>query len=359
MQLQGSAKPLPAKANVGTTIDLFTILFALWLLSGVFIDGYAHGHIDETLETFFTPWHAVLYSGFLACAIWFAWLTYRNYRLGYRGIEAIPHGYGSGVAGALIFAFGGVSDMIWHLIFGIEVGIEALYSPSHLCLFVGGTLIVFSPFKRAWLIRTEGGEASPRFVQLLPALVSIAFATSFTAFFAMNFWAFAYEFPYQSYQEWVNGTGSGTMNHYLYDMGRVQGISDILITNAILIIPILWLLKGWNPPFGSLTLMLTLPLVFMSVLDGFDNYFMIAVGIISGLAADLVWRILQIPREGLKTQLFLGLLSAFIWGLYFLVIHIYDRVAWEPEFWGGAIFLAALSSVVFSKLSNAETIKQS
>ncbi len=353
MELQGSVNPLPAKAYVGTTIDLFTILFGLWLLSGVFIDGYAHSHIDSTLETFFTPWHAMLYSGFLACAIWFAWLTYRNYRLGWRGIEAIPHGYGSGIVGALIFAFGGVSDMIWHTIFGIEVGIAALYSPSHLCLFAGGTLIVFSPFKRAWLNRIAGGEASPRFVQFLPALVSIAFATSFTAFFAMNFWAFINEFPSHSNQLWGDGSSD-----YLYDMGRVQGIANILITNAILIIPVLWLLKGWNPPFGSLTLLLTIPLVFMSVLDGFDNYFMIAVGIVSGLTADLVWRVLRITREGAGTQLFLGLLSALIWGLYFLIIHINDRLAWEPEFWGGAIFLAALCSVVLGKLSNTETVKQ-
>ncbi|WP_199618259.1 hypothetical protein [Paenibacillus alkalitolerans] len=343
------------KARVGTTIDFFTILFALWLLSGVFIDGYAHGHIDETLETFFTPWHAILYSGFVACALWFAWLTYRNYRLGWRGSEAIPLGYGSGIAGVLIFAFGGVSDMIWHIIFGIETGIEALYSPSHLCLFVGGTLIVYSPFKRAWIKRSAEGAASPSFVQLLPALVSLAFATSFTAFFAMNFWAFIYGHPTQGYNEWVMGLGGGErVQHYLYDQGRVQGIADILITNAILIIPMLVLLKRWNPPFGSFTLLMTVPMIFMSVLDGFDDYSMIAVGIVSGLTADLVWRVLRMTRNGWKLHLFMGLLSALVWGLYFLVIEIISNVSWEPEFWGGAIFLAALSSLVFGKLSTAE-----
>lgn len=345
----------PIKARMVSAIDYLTIFFALWLLSGVFVDGYAHGHIDETLETFFTPWHALLYSGFVACAAWFAWLTYRNYRLGWRGRGAIPQGYGSGVIGVLIFAFGGVFDMIWHLIFGIEVGIEALYSPSHLFLFVGGTLIVASPLKRAWVNRTEERETSPRFMQLLPALVSLAFATSFIAFFAMNFWAFNQGYPSQEYNERLMSLGGMRLQHYMYEQGRVQGISNILITNAILIIPVVWLLKRWNPPLGSFTLLMTIPTVFMSVLEGFNNYSMIAVGIIAGLTADLIWRLLRMTPVGLRTHFFLGLLSAIIWSLYFLIIELHGSVAWEPEFWGGAIVLATLSSVVFDKLSIVNT----
>src|SRR5437588_240720 len=36
-----------------------------WLIGGVYLDGWAHRH-RANLETFFTPWHAVLYAGFLA-----------------------------------------------------------------------------------------------------------------------------------------------------------------------------------------------------------------------------------------------------------------------------------------------------
>jgi hypothetical protein len=52
--------------------------------------------------------------------------------------------------------------------------------------------------------------------------------------------------------------------------------------------------------------------------------------------------------------MFLGIFSAFIWGLYFLIIELHSKVAWEPEFWGGAIVLATLSSIVFSNLGSAE-----
>jgi hypothetical protein len=38
-----------------------------WLIGGLYLDGWAHIHVPA-LETFFTPWHAVLYSGYLAGA---------------------------------------------------------------------------------------------------------------------------------------------------------------------------------------------------------------------------------------------------------------------------------------------------
>ena len=38
----------------------FTV-FSLWAVTGLFLDGWSHNH--HRPETFFTPWHAVLYSG--------------------------------------------------------------------------------------------------------------------------------------------------------------------------------------------------------------------------------------------------------------------------------------------------------
>jgi hypothetical protein len=356
MERQGQSAP-SAQAPVGQAIDLVTILFALWLLSGVFIDGYAHSHIDETLETFFTPWHAVLYSGYLASSGWLAWLLIRNYRLGLRGMRAIPAGYGTGVVGAILFAIGGVGDMIWHIVFGIEVGIEALYSPSHLFLFAGGTLIVLSPFKRAWHERGPGpGESGvePGFRQLLPALLSLAFAASFTAFFAMNFWAFGHDYASQHYNAWrLTVSFDRSMQDYLYGTSRVMGILNILVTNAILFIPVLWLLKRWQPPPGSFTLLWTVPLVFMTILSGWSDAYMIVVGTGAGIAADLIWRFMPARLAYAKPYGLLAALSAVMWSGYFWAIDQNGYLAWEPEFWGGAIVLAAMSSAALAKLSEA------
>jgi hypothetical protein len=57
--------------------DLVTELLGLWLLLAVFLDGWAHLHLPG-LETFFTPWHAALYSGMLATAAWTGAVIWRN-----------------------------------------------------------------------------------------------------------------------------------------------------------------------------------------------------------------------------------------------------------------------------------------
>ena len=43
------------------------MLCGLWMITGLYIDGWAHG--AEKPETFFTPWHLVLYSGFGAAVL--------------------------------------------------------------------------------------------------------------------------------------------------------------------------------------------------------------------------------------------------------------------------------------------------
>src|SRR5581483_11876177 len=50
----------------GRRFDLIVAVLSLWILAGLYLDGSAHHHIPDLIETFFTPWHAVLYSGFAA-----------------------------------------------------------------------------------------------------------------------------------------------------------------------------------------------------------------------------------------------------------------------------------------------------
>ncbi|KRE45130.1 hypothetical protein ASG92_12450 [Arthrobacter sp. Soil736] len=57
--------------------DLVTELLGLWLVLAVFLDGWAHLNLPS-LETFFTPWHAALYSGMLATAAWTAVVIWRT-----------------------------------------------------------------------------------------------------------------------------------------------------------------------------------------------------------------------------------------------------------------------------------------
>jgi hypothetical protein len=61
------------------------------LVGGVYADGWAHLNIGG-LETFFTPWHAVLYGGFGLLVAWLAGMVLRRRRAGW--LERVPMGYG-------------------------------------------------------------------------------------------------------------------------------------------------------------------------------------------------------------------------------------------------------------------------
>ena len=40
------------------------IVAMLWFFIGAWIDSSAHTYLIDDIETFFTPWHGVLYSGY-------------------------------------------------------------------------------------------------------------------------------------------------------------------------------------------------------------------------------------------------------------------------------------------------------
>jgi hypothetical protein len=61
---KGSGRPLTQRE------ELLGMVFGLWTILGLFLDGWAHSHGKP--ESFFSPWHGVLYSGFFAAAVWAA-----------------------------------------------------------------------------------------------------------------------------------------------------------------------------------------------------------------------------------------------------------------------------------------------
>ena len=111
----------------------------LWTVSGLYLDGWSH--IADKPETFFTPWHGMLYSGFLAGVVW----SLREARR--QGSVAIDDRLST--AGIIIFGAGMGGDFLWHQLYGIEVDIEALVSPTHLLLMTGGILLASGPFRSA------------------------------------------------------------------------------------------------------------------------------------------------------------------------------------------------------------------
>lgn len=324
--------------------DLITALFSAWLLIGLFIDGWAHNNLP-TLETFFTPWHAALYSGFLATAMWTGWLVFRGIRRGLTPSVAIPIGYGLGVVGAIAFGVAGIADFVWHSLLGIEVSIEALLSPPHLVLLTAGLLMATSPLRAAW------SSADPRTIswgRFLPPLLSLTLATAAVAFF------FQYVSAFLSRHATVldaaalaSPAGSGTA-----ETSQIVGIMSVLVTNLILMAPVLLILRRWQPTFGSVTFLFTAVGAMMASQHEFEVGVTVIAALVGGLAADvLIHRYRPSPNRPGPHRVVAVALPAVLWTTYFALLDLQFGVAWVTELWAGTIVLAVLSGLALSLLT--------
>ena len=127
----GQTRNTPPGPALEWTISGLSLTF----VSGLYLDGWAH--IRELPETFFTPWHAVIYVSFFALAGVLGQTAWRGRRSGAPWRLALPMGYGLAGIGAAVFLAAGLADLVWHEVFGIEADLEALYSPPHLLLAAG------------------------------------------------------------------------------------------------------------------------------------------------------------------------------------------------------------------------------
>ncbi|MGH2720793.1 MAG: hypothetical protein ACRDJO_04210 [Actinomycetota bacterium] len=159
----------PERPAASAAFTWGVVLVSALLVAGLYVDLWAHSH-GRVDQSFFTPWHAMLYGGYTVAAAYLAFATLRSRRRGLPLRWSLPEGYGLSLLGAAIFALAGAGDMAWHMAFGIEMGVDALFSPSHLALATGGTLIVAGPFRAAL--------SRPATARRLPAALSLAFTLS-------------------------------------------------------------------------------------------------------------------------------------------------------------------------------------
>jgi hypothetical protein len=118
---------------------------SFWIASGFFLDAWAHGHVP--IESFFTPYHGVFYSGMLAMVLVLAAFALHNRARGYGWGGCIPRSYRLALLGIPIFLVAGIGDMLWHALLGIEEGVDALLSPTHQALGLGIFFLASGPIR--------------------------------------------------------------------------------------------------------------------------------------------------------------------------------------------------------------------
>jgi hypothetical protein len=131
------------------------------MIVGLELDAFKHA-TDPNLETFFTPWHAIMYAGMALCGGVIGFFIRRNLKAGAPSlVAAVPKGFHGAVWGLGFLLVSGAIDTVWHTSFGIEKGLEILLSPSHLGIISGMFLVASAPVSMLWKQASNHRLATP------------------------------------------------------------------------------------------------------------------------------------------------------------------------------------------------------
>jgi hypothetical protein len=333
------------KAIGGLWFDWAVVMLGLLFLGGAYLDGWAHNH-GRVDESFFTIWHAFFYAGFALVALLLGSALAINRSRGLPWHAALPAGYHLSLLGVLIFAAGGVGDLIWHELFGVEQNLEAVISPSHLMLGLGMGLIVSGPLRVAW----QRTEAEITWANLGPALLSLTALISTFTFFMM------YSHPL------FNNVGGLRHREFAGNVGQMAGVTSSIVISALLVGPVLLAMRRWQLPAGSLTLVWGINTVAMALIGWHHDYTLFLMGamLLAAVVADLLrsgWRLG--PANQRRMRLWAFLAPALLITAFFVAQSFTEGTGWSVHLWTGAVVLSGtavwlLSYLVFPPAIPAE-----
>ena len=311
--------------------DWTMIAVCTWLIAGLYADAWAHNHLP--IDNFFTPWHAILYSGLCAVALFLVGAFVRNRIRGYTLLQAMPPGYKLSLLGVALFFISGIGDLLWHLAFGIEKNIDAALSPTHIGIVISSVLIFSGPYRSAWRRSNTGAKIG--LFPLLPMLLSLTYTLSAITVITQIAHPFVNLWPSFSQQ----------------DPFTIQALAvvSILLQTIILMGLVLLTIRRWNLPFGSFTFLLTLNITLLSFMQ--DTYVLIIVAILAGLCADMLYRWLNpsIKRPA-DLRIFAFFMPVELYLLYFLALKLTTGVNWTIHLWLGTTFVAGIASFLLTFL---------
>ena len=347
--------------------DLITMLLAIWPITAMFFDGLGHNNRTGQ-ESFFSISHLFVYSGATVTALWLTWVVVKHQQAA--GVEvkklmidfaAIPVGYGVALIGLGILTLAGPADLIWHEIYGFEVGVDAIYSPPHLALFFGVLLVTSTGIRSMW----AKPDIAPDLKTFAPVILSAAlfigvsgFITMYLSAFMTNvtpttdFWNDLANFNDVRSDQAIDVNSGLALygdDKWPYNFYSVShGIASMVITGLIVLGPTLLILRRWRVPFGAFTLIYTAFGLWVNIMSEYRDIVLIVPLILAGLTADLLQQRLGMARKDGRVSLG-GIrvagtaIAAVLWLSYWAVLALDKGIGWPPTLWVGALMVAIMT----------------
>jgi hypothetical protein len=322
--------PIPRPAPRASGFDWAATALSLLFLGGVYLDGWAHSH-GRVDETFFTPWHAVLYSGFFAMMSLLVGRATYGLLKGARGRAVVPDGYALSLAGVTLWFVGGPFDLAWHSVFGFEADVEALLSPAHTLLALGLALMTSGPLRAA--LRRPAG----RWRDEVPMMLSLACLVANLTFFT--------QIAHPIANLWAAGRGTDDVTEL--------GIVSMLLTTVILVAPLLLLLRHGRLPQGAVTIVVGLDCIATGFLFDHGPYPLVPVVfmVAAAVAGDLLRAALRpSPARPAALRWFAALLPALLQVGYFAALATTVGIGYTAHLWIGMVVFAGVVGWLLSYL---------
>jgi hypothetical protein len=331
-------------------LDYAVGICSVWISSGFFLDAWAHGHVP--IESFFTPYHAAFYTGMLAMMIVFAAFVARNRMRGYGWRECLPPGYRLAVLGIPIFFAAGIGDMMWHLLLGVEEGVDALLSPSHQALGLGLFLLAAGPIRSVLADRVNSTTIS-RQLPLVLGLASWLILVHFGTAYAFDPGAGSTNAPPSIAHFSSDYMTSIAIGYYKISTGLLTTILQALIVSAFA----LWAASRIALRPGSYTLLFLIGNI--PVAAAFTNATpLLVVTILASLAAGIVAdglaaRLDPQPERARAYRIFAFAVPMAYSGTYLLATLVADHLWWDWNIALGAWLWTGIIGFALSLIGTA------
>ena len=316
------------------------LALGIWVLLGAIVDIHAHNH-GQVDETFFTPFHLLMYSGVAANGLFYVVMQYRNVGRGHRLLQALPQGYLLSFGGVLLFGLGGVLDLVWHELFGFEAGIDALVSPSHLVLVTSGILFM------SGALRSFLAEEGPRhgwqalFPPIAAVLMVLILGTLFTGY--NNVWS--------QVDRYVTIDPEDDSRK----LAEAYTVATVLIPAGLMTGALLYLRQRMVLPVGAVTFLLVvnaLAMFYIRLEDTAPHAAVLLAPLLAGLAGD--WLLARpasaspLPALRLCATLVPFLMT---FGL-FVILQLTAGIWWSTHMWVGVSCMAGAVGLGLAGLVN-------
>jgi hypothetical protein len=296
--------------------------------------------MDGRIRIWALLWKHFLLPGMLCCitatAVLLLGKLFFNHRKGYSWKRALPREYMFTLWGLGIAFAAGFGDMFWHGIFGIEEGIEALLSPTHLLLAVGGAVVVSGPLHAIWY-----RDRSSHFLHTWVVVLSFAYLLMTLGFMLQFLHPFNFPWPAQSF-----------LSQYPIDsdIAGGLGIANAVVFTTVFMGLLLATMRNFRFPLGSMTLILGLNALTMTLMHG-QYYEFILTTVIAGIYIDVLYKQMASLEIKAKHLRWFGFLApAALFTVYTATIMVADSTPWSAHMWAGMIVIAGLVGYLLTYL---------